>query len=250
MLSNFFKHLTGLFKFSLKFIISVWIPPYEFNQIKRHLNELGLKSFPLIGIIGFIIGLILTLQSRPVLIRFGAEAYLPMMVSVSVVRELGPVIGALIIAGRVSSGIGAELGSMRVTEQIDALEVSAVDPFKFLVVTRVVACIIILPVLTIYLDALAILGAFIAMYVEGATSWQLYLDSVIRSLAFIDIIPGVAKTTFFGFIIGMVGSYYGFNATKGTEGVGKAATISVVISSFSIIFFDMILIKLIQIFFE
>jgi phospholipid/cholesterol/gamma-HCH transport system permease protein len=250
LILNFFKHLAGLTYFSSKFLFSVWLPPYEFGQIKKHLNELGLKSFPLIGIIGFIIGLILTLQSRPILLRFGAEAYLPMMVSVSVVRELGPVIGALIIAGRVSSGIGAELGSMRVTEQIDALEVSAVNPFKYLVVTRVVACIIILPILTIYLDALAILGAYVAMYLEGASSWQLYLDSVIRSLTLVDMIPGVVKTAFFGFIIGIVGSYYGYTTSKGTEGVGKAATISVVISSFCIIFFDMILIKLIQIIFE
>jgi phospholipid/cholesterol/gamma-HCH transport system permease protein len=244
LLVRFLKHLSGLAGFTAKFLISVWIPPYEFGQIKKHLNDLGLKSLPLVGVIGFIMGLILSMQSRPILMRFGAESYIPMMVSVSVIRELGPVIGALIIAGRVSSGIGAELGSMRVTEQIDALEVSAVNPFKYLVVTRVIACIIILPVLTIYMDSLSILGGYLAEFIEGSSSWQLYMDSVIRSVTFSDIIPGIAKTTIFGMIIGIVGSYYGYNTTRGTEGVGKAATISVVISSFLIILVDMILVKL------
>jgi phospholipid/cholesterol/gamma-HCH transport system permease protein len=190
------------------------------------------------------------MQSRPILLKFGADAYLPVMVSISVVRELGPVIGALIVAGRVSSGIGAELGSMRVTEQIDALEVSAVDPFNYLVVTRILACMIILPVLTVYLDFLAIFGAYVAVTLEASTTWVHYLDTVVFSLTLVDVIPNVLKTIVFGFIIGMVGSYYGYNTNKGTEGVGKAATISVVISSFCIIFFDMILIKVIQFVFE
>jgi phospholipid/cholesterol/gamma-HCH transport system permease protein len=243
VIRNFFIHLTGLATFSLRYFGSVLLLPYEFGQIKKHLNELGLKSLPLVGIIGFIMGLILSMQTRPILVRFGAESYIPMMVAVSVVRELGPVIGALVITGRVSSGIGAELGSMRVTEQIDALEVSAVNPFKYLVVTRVTACIIILPILTVYIDALAILGSYISEYLSAALSWRMYLDSVVSSLTFADIIPGIAKTAFFGFIIGIVGSYYGYTTSRGTEGVGKAATISVVISSFIIIFIDMVLVK-------
>ena len=250
MILNFFKHLTGLTYFSLRFLVAVLLPPYEFGEVKKHIKELGIKSLPLISIIGFIIGLILTMQSRPILLRFGAAAYLPIMVSISVVRELGPVIGALIVAGRVSSGIGAELGSMRVTEQIDALEVSAVDPFNYLVVTRVLACMIILPVLTVYLDFLAILGAYVAIAIETSSTWVYYLDTVMFSLTLVDIIPNVLKTIVFGFIIGIVGSYYGYNTDKGTEGVGKAATISVVIASFCIILFDMILIKVIQFLFE
>jgi phospholipid/cholesterol/gamma-HCH transport system permease protein len=241
---DFFKQLSGLSKFTVRFFSTVLFPPYEWGQIKKHLNDLGVKSLPLVGVIGFIMGLILAMQSRPILVRFGAESYIPMMVSVSVIRELGPVIGALIIAGRVASGIGAEIGSMRVTEQIDALEVSAVNPFKYLVVTRVLTCMIILPILTIYIDTLAIIGAYIAEFLEESSSWQLYIDSVIRSVTFADIIPGIAKTTIFGLIIGIVGTYYGFNASRGTEGVGKAATISVVISSFLIIFIDMILVKI------
>jgi phospholipid/cholesterol/gamma-HCH transport system permease protein len=231
-------------------MFAVWLPPYEFSEIKKHIKELGIKSLPLISIIGFIIGLILTMQSRPILSKFGAAAYLPVMVSISVVRELGPVIGALIVAGRVSSGIGAELGSMRVTEQIDALEVSAVDPFNYLVVTRVLSCMIILPVLTVYLDFLAIFGAYVAIVIEASTTWLHYLDTVIFSLTLVDVIPNVLKTIVFGFIIGIVGSYYGYNTAKGTEGVGKAATISVVIASFCIIFFDLVLIKVIQFLFE
>ena len=244
MLKRLLLHTYGLSMFTFKFFKRVWFPPYEFGQIKKHFNDLGLKSLPLISVIGFIMGLILSMQSRPILERFGAESFIPMMVSISVIRELGPVIGALIVAGRVSSGIGAELGSMRVTEQIDALEVSAVDPFNYLVVTRVFTCIIILPLLTIYMDTLAILGAYFAEFVGQTSSWQLYLDSVVSAVTFSDIIPGISKTSIFGLIIGIVGSYYGYNTTQGTEGVGKAATVSVVISSFLIIFIDMILVKI------
>ncbi len=165
------------------------------------------------------------------------------MVSLSVVRELGPVITALLFAGRVSSGIGAELGSMRVTEQIDAMEVSAINPFNFLVITRVVACTIILPVLTVYVIVLSIFGAYIAVVIVQDTTFSLYIASVIDVVKFTDLIPGVGKTFFFGFIVGMVGSYKGYTATKGTEGVGKASTTSVVMASLLILIMDMILVR-------
>jgi phospholipid/cholesterol/gamma-HCH transport system permease protein len=166
------------------------------------------------------------------------------MVALSVVRELGPVLTALIFAGRVSSGIGAELGSMRVTEQIDAMEVSAIDPFRFLVVTRVVACSIILPVLAVYVIFLAIFGGYIAVMLVQNSSFELYTGAVIQSITFSDAIPGVGKTIFFGFIVGIVGAYKGYNADKGTEGVGKASTTSVVLASLLILVADMILVKI------
>jgi phospholipid/cholesterol/gamma-HCH transport system permease protein len=207
------------------------------------MDELGAKSLPLAGTTGVIMGLILAIQSRPVMERFGAEMYVPVLVSVSVVRELGPVITALIIAGRVSSGIGAELGSMRVTEQIDAMEVSGVDPFRYLVLTRVVACTLLLPLLTGIVDLLAILGAYVAMLMEMNMSWQLYFYRAVNSLWLRDVIPGITKTAFFGFIIGIVGCYQGYHATGGTEGVGRASTGAVVISSLLVLLADMVLVK-------
>ncbi len=220
------------------------MPPYEFHEIKKHMDELGVKTLPIVSVTGFIIGVVLALQSQPIMARFGAESFLPAMVSLSVVRELGPVITALIFAGRVSSGIGAELGSMRVTEQIDAMEVSAIDPFRYLVVTRVTACALILPMLTLYVVFLAIFGGYLAMILSQSMSLQLYVVSVVEAIKFGDIIPGVGKTFFFGFIVGIVGAFKGYNADKGTEGVGKASTTSVVLSSLLILVTDTVLVKL------
>jgi phospholipid/cholesterol/gamma-HCH transport system permease protein len=244
MVTSFFEQIGSLTIFSLRFFQDVFFPPYEFGQVKRHLDELGSRSLPLVGTTGFIVGLILAMQTRPTLYRFGADAYLPAMVAISFLRELGPVITALIVAGRVSSGIGAELGSMRVTEQIDAMEVSGIDPFKFLVVTRVLACIILLPLLTAIVNALGLFGAYVSIVLESSMSWRLYWNSVIQSLTFADLVPGIAKTAIFGFIIGIVGSHQGYNTTGGTVGVGKASTTAVVLSSLLVIFVDMILVKI------
>ena len=246
-----YKSITGflfgigeLFEFSLRFLKNVFLPPYEFHEIKKHMDELGVKTLPIVSVTGFIIGVVLALQSQPIMARFGAESFLPAMVSLSVVRELGPVITALIFAGRVSSGIGAELGSMRVTEQIDAMEVSAIDPFRFLVVTRVIACSFILPVLTLYVVFLAIFGGYLAMILSQSMSLQLYVVSVVDAIKFGDIIPGIGKTFFFGFIVGIVGAFKGYNADKGTEGVGKASTTSVVLASLLILITDTVLVKI------
>lgn len=230
--------------FGLRFFRYAFIPPYEFSEVRKHLDNLGSKSIPLLTVVGLIMGLILALQSRPTLDRFGAGAFLPAMIALTIVRELGPVITALIVAGRVSSGIGAEVGSMKVTEQIDALEVSAVDPYNYLVVTRVLACMLILPLLTAYVDFLAIFGGFISEWVNANSSFQLYFTEVIQSLTFYDILPGVGKTIAFGYIIGVIGAYQGFNTSRGTEGVGRAATSAVVLASLNIIFLDMVIVQL------
>ena len=241
---NFFATITGLTIFNIEFAKQLFIPPLEIAEIKKHMYELGVKTLGIVSITGFIIGLVLTMQSQPVMQRFGAQDFLPAMVSISVVRELGPVITALIFAGRVSSGIGAELGSMRVTEQIDAMEVSAINPFKYLVVTRVIATTMILPLLTIYVIIIAILGGFLAIILTDNMSLQYYLNSVGNALQFGDFIPGVVKTFVFGYIVGIVGAYKGYTAEGGTEGVGRASTTSVVLSSLLILIFDMILVKI------
>jgi phospholipid/cholesterol/gamma-HCH transport system permease protein len=243
-LTDLLETVAGLTIFSLQFFKEVFLPPYEFAEIKKHIDDLGIKTLPIVTVTGFIIGLVLAMQSQPVLQRFGAESFLPSMVALSVVRELGPVLTALIFAGRVSSGIGAELSSMRVTEQIDAMEVSAIHPYRFLVVTRILACSIILPILTIYVNFLAILGGFIAIFLSQGISFQLYIDAVFRSLEFSDLIPGLIKTIIFGFIVGAVGAYKGYNATNGTVGVGRASTSAVVMASLLILLTDMVLVRI------
>jgi len=247
-LTDFFIMLGGLWSFTISFLKNFLLPPYEFAEIKKHMDELGVKTLPIVSVTGFIIGFVLAMQSQPVMARFGAESFLPSMVALSVTRELGPVITALIFAGRVSSGIGAELGSMRVTEQIDAMEVSAINPFKFLVVTRVLACTFILPMLTVYVDFIAILGGYVAVALLLNMNFQLYVNSLLPSLLFSDVLPGIAKTFFFGFIVGIVGAYKGYTADNGTVGVGKASTSSVVISSLLILVLDMVLVKITIIF--
>ena len=243
-LSDFFETVAGLTAFSLAFFKEVFFPPYEFAEIKKHIDDLGIKTLPIVTVTGFIIGLVLAMQSQPVMSRFGAESFLPSMVALSVVRELGPVLTALIFAGRVSSGIGAELSSMRVTEQIDAMEVSAVHPYRYLVVTRILACTFILPILTLYVNFLAIIGGFIAISLSQGITFHQYIDAVFRSLQFSDLIPGLAKTFVFGFIVGSVGSYKGYNATNGTVGVGRASTSAVVMASLLILLTDMVLVKI------
>lgn len=238
------EQVYGITTFGLKFFRYVFVPPYEWGQVRKHFDELGAKSLPLLTIVGLIMGLILALQSRPTLDRFGAGGFLPAMLALTIVRELGPVITALIVAGRVSSGIGAEVGSMKVTEQIDALEVSAVDPFNYLVVTRVLACAIILPMLTAYVDFLAIFGGYVSEWISSNSSMQLYFNEVVQSLRFYDVLPGIGKTIAFGYIIGVIGAYQGFNTSRGTEGVGRAATSAVVLASLNIIFLDMVIIQL------
>jgi len=241
---NFFATISGLTVFNIEFFKQVFIPPYEINEIKKHMTELGVKTFPIVSVTGFIIGLVLALQSLPVLQRFGATDFLPATVSLSVVRELGPVITALIFAGRVSSGIGAELGSMRVTEQIDAMEVSGVNPFRYLVVTRVFATTMILPILTVYVIFIALIGGFLAVIITENMTLEYYKNAVLSAVEFGDLIPGVAKTFVFGYLAGIVGAYKGFTTEGGTEGVGKASTTSVVTASLLILIFDMVLVKI------
>ncbi len=237
-------HLGGLWKFGMRFFRALSRPPYEFKEIIRQLNVIGFRSLSLVSVVGVVIGAVLTMQSRPVMIKFGAEAFIPAMVAISVMRELSPVLISVILGGRVGAGIGAELGSMRASEQIDAMDVAALDPYKYLVFTRVVACMIALPLLCIYADFLALIGSWIVERVEAGMSVNLFVNSVVSSVEFSDYLPGVAKTIFFGFTIGVVGCYEGYNSTGGTEGVGKSATDAAVTSSLLIILLDVLFVKL------
>jgi phospholipid/cholesterol/gamma-HCH transport system permease protein len=219
--------------------------PYDRREVFRQADELGAKSLPVVGATGLVTGLILAIQSRPVLARFGAESYVPAMVSISVVREIGPLLTALMVAGRVGSGISAELGSMRVTEQIDAIEVSGLNSFRFLVMTRVLACTLLLPFLTAIVNVLAILGAYLSAAAEMHMSWQLYFHRAVYSLTLRDVLPAIMKTGIFGFIIGVIGCHQGYTATGGTSGVGRASTSAVVTASLLLLLTDMVLAKVI-----
>ncbi len=194
-------------------------------------------------------GLVLTIQSRPAMAKFGAESWIPGMVSLSLIREIAPVITALICAGRISSGIGAELGSMKVTEQIDAMEVSAINPYKYLVVTRTMATTLMIPILVMYADLIGILGGYIGVNMHGEVNLVRYFSQVFESLEYVDLVPATIKTFFFGFFIGIIGCYEGFNASSGTESVGKAANSAVVSASLTIFIIDMIAVQLTDLFF-
>ena len=218
--------------------------PFEFREFLKQCFLVGNKSLALVGFTGAIMGLVLTIQSRPVLSDFGAESMLPQMVSVSLIREIGPVITALICAGKIGSGMGAELGSMKVSEQIDAMEVSATNPMKYLVVTRVLAATLMIPMLCIFADTLGLFGSWMGVNLKGDVSLVLYFSRAFSALDFIDFIPAVIKSFFFGAVIGLVGCYKGFNAGKGTESVGAAANSAVVLASLLIIVVDLIAVQI------
>lgn len=246
---NFLIEIGELSYFTARFFKELFNPPFELKEFLRQCYNMGNRSLLLVSVTGFIIGLVFTLQSRPTLEEFGAVSWMPSMVSISIIREIGPIITALICAGRIGSGIGAELGSMRVTEQIDAMEVSGTNPFKYLVVTRILATTMMLPILVFFGDTIAIFGSAMVENVKGNVSYLLYFNQVFDSLQFSDLIPTTFKTFFFGFAIGLVGCYKGYNCKKGTAGVGLAANSAVVYTSMLLFVIDFIAVFVTNIFY-
>lgn len=246
----FLAEIGELAAFAGRFFREVARPPYEFRELLRQCYQVGNRSLTLVLVTGFIIGLVLTLQSRPTLIEFGAVSWMPNMVGISIVREIGPVITALICAGRIASGMGAELGSMRVTEQIDAMEVSGTNPFKYLVATRILATTLMLPLLVVFGDLIALFGSALVENLKGAVSFRLYFNTVFEALSYGDLIPATVKSFFFGFVIGLVGTYKGYYCKKGTAGVGKAANTAVVIASLLLFFVDFVAVFVSDIFYD
>jgi phospholipid/cholesterol/gamma-HCH transport system permease protein len=248
-LKKIFEDIGKATLFTVRFFKEVVKPPFEFKEFLWQCYAIGYKSLPLVSITGFIMGLVLTIQSRPTMSKFGAESWLPSMVGLSLIREIAPVITALICAGKIASGIGAELGSMKVTEQIDAMEVSAVNPYKYLVVTRIMATTIMIPILVIYADFVGVFGGYIGYNIHENMNFYRYFSNVVEHLEFLDIFPAVLKTFFFGFSIGLVGCYKGYNAENGTESVGKAANTAVVTASLTIFILDMIAVQITDLFY-
>ena len=241
---SFFIKVADVFFFLQQIVKETFSRNFEFKEFLFQCYRIGYKTLPLISVTGIIMGLVLTIQSRPVLVDFGAVNALPGMVAVSLIREMGPVITALICAGKIGSGMGAELGSMRVTEQIDAMEVSSANPMKFLVVTRVLAATLMVPLLILYADALGILGSWAGANIKGEVPFVLFFSQAFSHIDFSDFLPAVAKSFFFGAVIGIVGCYKGFTAGRGTESVGIAANSAVVLSSLLVIIVDLIAVQI------
>ncbi len=242
--NNFLTDVANVFLFINRIIKESFSRDFEFKEFLRQCYQIGYKTLPLISVTGAIMGLVLTIQSRPALVNFGAVSMLPGMVAVSLIREMGPVITALICAGKIGSGMGAELGSMKVTEQIDAMEVSATNPIRFLVVTRVLAATLMIPLLVLYADALGILGSWVGANIKGDVSFVLFISQAFKHVDFLDLFPAIIKTFFFGAVIGLVGTYKGYHAGRGTESVGIAANSAVVLASLLVIIVDVIAVQI------
>jgi phospholipid/cholesterol/gamma-HCH transport system permease protein len=235
--------------FGARAVVEIFRPPYEIGETLRQIYEMGSRSVPLIAVSGLAVGVVLSMHTRASLERFGAEALIPAGLALALVRETGPLTAGLLLSGRIGAGIGAELGAMKVTEQIDALEALAVDSFKFLVVTRVAACIIAVPILTTIMNFTGMLGGYAAEAAATGMSFRTYFDHAFSLIQFSDLVPATLKTTVFGFIIASVGCHQGFTTTRGTEGVGQAATRSVVLASILLIAANVFLVRIIFFFY-
>lgn len=233
-----------LARFAYLFFREGFRPRYEILEFFRQCFIVGYKSLPLASLTAFIMGLVLTMQLHPTMVHYGVEAMIPSMVGIAIVREIGPILTALIFAGKIGSSIGAELGSMKVTEQIDAMEVSGTNPFKYLVVTRTLACTLMLPVLVVLSDAISLYGSYLGINNFENVSFTLFYKQIIDNLEYIDVVPAIIKTFFFGFAVGIIGCYKGFYSSKGTEGVGRSANSSVVVSSVMIFVLDLIAVQI------
>lgn len=243
-IDEYFEAVYETYKFVLLFWKESFRRPFHFKELINQCYEIGLKALPLITLTGFIVGIVFTKQSRPSLENFGAQSWLPSLMGIAIIKALGPLVTGLICAGKVGSGIGAELGSMKVTEQIEAMEVSAVNPFKYLVVTRVWATTLTIPVLVFYCSFVGLFGSSLNVWAVDSSSTLTFYQNAFSTITFIDIYESVVKSIIYGFTIGMVGCFKGFNATQGTRGVGKAANQAVVSAMFLIFIEEIVVVQI------
>lgn len=242
-IDKYFSDVQKSFHFTINFFKEVVRKPFHFSEVVNQCFEVGIRSLSLITLTGFIVGIVFTKQSRPSLEEFGATSWLPSLIGIALIRAIGPLVTALICAGKVGSSIGAELGSMKVTEQIEAMEVSAINPFKYLVVTRVLATTITIPILTFYCTFLGLYGSYLNVHAMETSSIVSYYQNAFSTIGFLDIYISLAKSLVYGFTIGIVGCFKGFHASQGTRGVGKAANQAVVLSMFLIFIEEIIIVQ-------
>ena len=249
LVERFFEWFGGLGIFSWQVLKAAVTPPYEWRELIRQLDEVGSKSLPLIVLAGAAIGVVISMEARYSLSRFGAKSMFPATLVYSVIQVMGPVITGLIVSGRVGAGIGAELASMKVTEQIDAIEASAVNPYRLLAATRILACILMLPLLTIAADASGLFTGWFAQTLVEPLSFRQFIESGFHGATFNAFLPPTFKTAVYGLIIGLIACFQGMRTRGGAEGVGRAATNSVVLSSLFVILADVVLVKFILVVF-
>ncbi len=250
LVGGLFEWFGNLGIFSWRVLKAAFTPPFEGRELIRQMDDIGSKSLPLVALAGGAIGAVLSMEVRSSMTRFGATSLLPSAIVFSVVQEMGPIITGLVVSGRVGAGIGAELASMKVTEQIDAMEVSAVNPYRLLAATRIVACILMLPLLTLASDACGLLTGWLAQTLAEPISLRQFVDTGFRGATLGDFLPPTFKTAVFGLIIGLIACYQGMRTRGGAEGVGRAATNSVVLASLFVILADVVLVKLILVIFR
>jgi phospholipid/cholesterol/gamma-HCH transport system permease protein len=235
--------------FFWRVLLAAVTPPYEWRELVRQLDEIGSKSLPLVALAGAAAGVVISLEARYSLSRFGAKSMFPATLVYSVIEVMGPIITGLVVSGRVGAGIGAELASMKVTEQIDAIEASAINPYRFLAATRILACILVLPLLTLAADACGLVSGWFAQSLVEPLSFHQFIEKGFKGATFNAFLPPTFKTIVYGLIIGLVACFQGMRTRGGAEGVGRAATSSVVLASLFLILADVVLVKFILVVF-
>jgi len=249
LINQFLEWFGDLGIFFWRVMCAAVTPPFQVGELFRQLDEIGSKSLPLVALAGAATGVVLSMEGRFSLTRFGAKSLLPAAIVFSIIHETGPIITGLVVSGRVGAGIGAELASMKVTEQIDAIEASAVNPYRLLAATRILACILMLPLLTLAADLSGLVMGWVAQALVEPISFHQFISSGFKGADFNDFLPPTFKTMVFGLIIGLIACFQGMRTQGGAAGVGRAATSSVVLSSLFVILADVVLVKLILIFF-
>jgi len=250
LVNGLFEWFGSLGIFSWHVLKAAVTAPFEWRELIRQLDEVGSKSLPLVALAGAAIGVVISLEARYSLSRFGAKSLFPTTVVYSVIQVMGPIITGLVVCGRVGAGIGAELASMKVTEQIDAIEASAINPYRLLAVTRILACILMLPLLTLAADACGLLTGWFAQTLVEPLSFHHFIESGFKGATFNAFLPQTFKTAVYGLIIGLVACFQGMRTSGGAAGVGRAATNSVVLGSLLLILADVVLVKFILVFFH
>ena len=244
---RFAEHLGEVVFLSSRAIRSIVRRPFELRSTMQQLESLGVKSMGIVAVTSVFIGMVMTIQFAFSLRRFGAIEFIPRAVILSFCRELAPTLTAIIVGGRIASGMAAEVGAMNVTEQVDAIRALGADPAKKLVLPRVLAATIVMPLLSVYALVLGTMGAIFICYVEYDISPRLFIASSLEVVRLGDFFGGLAKTPFFGFIIAIIGCHFGLGTTGGTEGVGLSTTRTVVAVSIAILIADLFLTKLIMV---